>query len=44
MAARFIPYPRDIEDDDPHFDHNLQTVLDKTDSFVAESVTAGATG
>ncbi|ACZ87300.1 catalase family protein [Streptosporangium roseum] len=44
MAARFIPYTRDVEDDDPRFDHNLQTVIDKTKSFIAGSVTAGGTG
>ncbi|MEV4246665.1 hypothetical protein AB0J63_24980 [Streptosporangium canum] len=44
MTARFIPYPRDIEDEDPNFDHDLQMVFDKAGSSVAESVTAGATG
>jgi hypothetical protein len=44
MAPRFIPYTRDVEDDDPQFDQNLQTVVEKTESFIAESVTAGGTG
>ncbi|MFC6067500.1 catalase family protein [Streptomyces ochraceiscleroticus] len=44
MAARFVPYTRDVEDEDPHFDRHLQTVIDKTRRFIAESVTAGGTG
>ncbi|WP_240653673.1 hypothetical protein [Streptomyces sp. AcE210] len=44
MAALFVPYTPDVEDDDPHFDRNLQTVIDKTKSYIAESVTAGGTG
>ncbi|WP_241745812.1 hypothetical protein [Streptomyces lydicus] len=44
MATQFIPYTRDVEADDPHFDHNLQTVIDKTKNFIAESVTASGTG
>ena len=43
-TARFVPYMRDVEDDDPHFDQNLQAVIDKTKSFIAESVTASGTG
>jgi hypothetical protein len=43
-TARFVPYTRDVEHEEPQFDHNLQTVVDKTTSFVAESVTAGGTG
>lgn len=44
MAARFVPYTPDVEDDDPNFDKNLQTVIKKTESYIAESVTAGGTG
>ncbi|WP_406318575.1 catalase family protein [Streptomyces sp. NBC_00118] len=44
MAARFVPYTPDVEDDDPHFDRNLQTVIEKTESYIAESVKAGGTG
>ncbi|WP_405680853.1 catalase family protein [Streptomyces sp. NBC_00868] len=44
MAAQFVPYTPDVEDDDPNFDKNLQTVIKKTESYIAESVTAGGTG
>lgn len=44
MAAQFVRYTPDVEDDDPHFDQNLRTVIEKTESYIAESVTAGGTG
>ncbi|MET9660443.1 catalase family protein [Streptomyces sp. NPDC006510] len=44
MAAQFVPYTPDVEDDDPHFDRNVQTVIEKTESYIAESVKAGGTG
>ncbi|MET8331493.1 catalase family protein [Streptomyces sp. NPDC005181] len=44
MAAQFVPYTPDVEDDDPHFEQNLQTVIEKTESYIAESVKAGGTG
>lgn len=44
MAAQFVRYTRDVEDDDPHFDQNLQTVIEKTESYIADSVKAGGTG
>lgn len=44
MAAQFVPYTPDIEDDDPHFDQNLQTVIEKTERYITESVRDGGTG
>lgn len=44
MATPFVRYTPDVEDDDPNFDQSLQTVIDKTESFIAESVQAGGTG
>ena len=44
MAERFVPYTPDVEDDDPHFDQNLQTVIEKTESYITDSVKAGGTG
>ncbi|MFJ3220855.1 catalase family protein [Kitasatospora sp. NPDC086801] len=44
MAAQFVPYTPDVEDDDPHFDRDLQTVIEKTESYIGESVGAGGTG
>lgn len=44
MAAQFVPYTPDVEDDDPHFDENLHTVIERTESYIAESVKAGGTG
>lgn len=44
MAARFVPYTPDVEDDDPHFDQNLRTVIEKTENYITESVRAGGTG
>ncbi|WP_330456256.1 catalase family protein [Streptomyces sp. NBC_00820] len=44
MAAQFVPYTPDVEVDDPHFDQNLRTVIEKTERYIAESVQAGGTG
>ncbi|SBW17981.1 catalase family protein [Protofrankia symbiont of Coriaria ruscifolia] len=44
MAAQFVPYTPDVEDDDPHFDQNLQTVIEKTENYITESLKAGNTG
>lgn len=44
MAAQFVRYTPDVEDDDPHFDQSLRTVIEKTESYIAESVEAGGTG
>ncbi|MFJ2865670.1 catalase family protein [Kitasatospora sp. NPDC087314] len=44
MAAQFVPYTPDVEDDDPHFDRTLQTVIERTESYISESVSAGGTG
>ena len=44
MPTPFVRYTPDVEADDPHFDQNLQTVIEKTESYIAESVTAGGTG
>jgi hypothetical protein len=44
MPSRFIPYAPDIEAVDPDFDDNLQTVIEKSERYIAESVTAEGTG
>jgi len=44
MASRFIPYTPDVDVAEPHFDENLKTVIKKTESYIAESVTAEGTG
>ncbi|MDH6708848.1 hypothetical protein P3T27_005594 [Kitasatospora sp. MAA19] len=44
MAAQFVPYTPDVEDDDPHFDRALRTVIERTESYISESVSAGGTG
>jgi len=44
MPARFIPYTPDVEVPDPQFDQNLQTVIGKSEEYIAESVTAEGTG
>src|SRR5688500_17351372 len=44
MPSRFIPYTPDIEAASPGFDEMLQTVIAKTERFIAESVDAEGTG
>jgi hypothetical protein len=44
MALRFIPYTPDVEVAEPQFDQNLQTVIGKSERYIAESVTAEGTG
>jgi hypothetical protein len=44
MAHTFIPYTPDVEVVEPDFEQNLQTVIEKTESYIAESVTAEGTG
>lgn len=44
MAPQFVPYTPDVEADDPHFDQNLKTVIEKTENYIADSVSAGGTG
>ena len=40
MASRFVPYTPDVDVAEPHFDEKLKTVIEKTESYIAESVTA----
>ncbi|MFF8905938.1 catalase family protein [Streptomyces olivaceoviridis] len=44
MAAQFVPYTPDVEAQDPDFDRHVQTVIEKTENYIAESVEAGGTG
>jgi hypothetical protein len=44
MPTSFIKYTPDIETADPGFDQNLQTVIAKTERYIAQSVTAEGTG
>src|SRR4029079_19524990 len=44
MPARFIPYTPDVEVPEPQFDQHLQTVIGKSERYIAESVTAEGTG
>ncbi|MBV8992311.1 MAG: catalase family protein [Pseudonocardiales bacterium] len=44
MAPQFIPYTPTVEAPEPQFDKNVQTVIEKTERYIAESVTAGGTG
>ncbi|WP_433275661.1 catalase family protein [Pseudonocardia xinjiangensis] len=44
MAPQFVPYTADVETVEPRFDEDLQTVIEKTERYIAESVAAGATG
>ncbi|MFG2883396.1 catalase family protein [Streptomyces sp. NPDC048297] len=44
MAAQFVRYTPDIEGSEPDFDRNLRTVIEKTESYITESVEAGGTG
>jgi hypothetical protein len=44
MAPRFVPYTLGVEVADPQFEQNLQTVIGKTERYIAESVTAEGTG
>jgi len=44
MSTSFIRYTPDIETADPGFDENLQTVIAKTERYIAASVTAEGTG
>jgi hypothetical protein len=44
MSTSFIKYTPDIETADPGFDENLQTVIAKTERYIAASVTAEGTG
>ncbi|GAA2418221.1 catalase family protein [Nonomuraea africana] len=44
MSSRFIPYTPDVEAIDPDFDKKLQTVIGKTEQFIAASVTSEGTG
>lgn len=44
MAAQFVRYTPDVENDDPNFDRSVQTVIERTESYIAESVNAGGTG
>jgi hypothetical protein len=44
MSTPFIKYTPDIETADPGFDENLQTVIAKTERYIAQSVTAEGTG
>jgi hypothetical protein len=44
MPTPFIRYTPDIEVADPRFDETLQTVIAKTEQYIAASVTAEGTG
>jgi hypothetical protein len=44
MAPRFVHYTPDVDVAEPHFDEKLKTVIEKTESYIAESVTAEGTG
>ncbi len=44
MPTPFIKYSPDIESADPRFDENLQTVIGKTERYIAASVTTEGTG
>lgn len=44
MPSRFIPYTPDVEAASPRFDEMLQTVIAKTERFIAESVDAEGAG
>ncbi|MFI0229069.1 catalase family protein [Streptomyces sp. NPDC017086] len=44
MAAQFVRYTPDVEDDDPDFDRHVQTVIEKTENYITDSVEAGGTG
>jgi len=44
MSTRFVKYTPDIETADPGFDQNLQTVISKTERYIARSVTTEGTG
>jgi hypothetical protein len=44
MSTLFIKYTPDVEIADPGFDENLQTVIAKTERYIAQSVTTEGTG
>jgi len=44
MSTLFIKYTPDVETADPRFDDNLQTVIAKTERYIAQSVTTEGTG
>ena len=44
MSTRFVKYTPDIETADPGFDQNLQTVIAKTERYIARSATTEGTG
>jgi hypothetical protein len=44
MSTLFIKYTPDIETAEPGFDENLQTVIAKTERYIAQSVTSEGTG
>ena len=44
MSTPFVKYSPDIETADPEFDENLQTVIAKTERYIAASVTTEGTG
>src|SRR6516165_9506365 len=44
MSTSFVKYTPDIETTDPGFDQNLQTVIAKTECYIAQSVTTEGTG
>ena len=44
MSTLFIKYTPDVEIADPGFGENLQTVIAKTERYIAQSVTTEGTG
>ena len=44
MSTQFVRYTPDIEATEPHFDENLQIVIDKLEEYIAGSVTTEGAG
>jgi hypothetical protein len=44
MTPKFLPYTPDIEVPEPGFEEKLQTAIERTERFIAESITASGTG
>lgn len=44
MALKFVPYTPEVEATDPDFETSLQTIIKKTEEFIAASKTTEGTG
>jgi hypothetical protein len=44
MTSGFVPYTPDVEVVEPRFDENLKTVIERTEDYIARSVTSEGTG